>query len=82
MNAIMEDEPFKGYAEFHARCVALTGNASCPYPSQEFADAVMIAPDDVAIKLIEKRRTFFFPSFLAGEPMQDEINAVHQARKT
>ena len=72
----MTSDPTGTIAAFHDRCEALTGDRWCPYPSAAFILAIMTADDDVARKLITRRRTFTFPAFLAGEPMENEIREV------
>lgn len=64
------------YEDYHARVEALTGDPWCPYPSDLFMQAVMEATDKEAIILIEGRRKYRFPAFLAGEPQRDAIKAV------
>lgn len=68
-----DDKPFEGYREFHLRCETLTGDTWCPYPSERFAQAVMIADDETARRLINKRRGYLFPSFVGCEPMETDI---------
>jgi hypothetical protein len=73
---MINDEPFEGYQRFHERCLALTGDAWCPYPSEEFARAIAKADDQTAIKLINQRRQYTFANFLCNEPMAKEIAEI------
>ena len=58
---------------FHNRCKELTGNSWCPYPSLLMIYVCFLVDDKTAKQLIELRRTFLFPAFLIGEPMEKEL---------
>ena len=64
------------YTKFHDRCKELTDDIWCPYPSNAFMEAVMLADDKIAKELIEERRCYLFPHFLCGEPMVEAIYNV------
>ncbi len=64
------------YDEFHALVKKLTGSSWCPYPSESFMRAIMVAPEGEAVGLIFERRKFTFPSFLGGDPQQEKINKI------
>ena len=67
----------KNFDLFHQRCEKLTGDRWCPYPSDLFIFTVNSVTDEKAKSLIEKRRTFLLPQFLAGEPMLKELNEIN-----
>jgi hypothetical protein len=57
------------------RVEALTGERWCPYPSDRFMEEILNSNDERATKLIEARRKYTFPAFLAGDPQEHEYSA-------